>query len=411
MLRVCILAVTLLAPPVAAEEPSANDLLKAMLARDARFDNVKLAYDVRGEHTTTPFPAWKFPELAKQNGRENEKPVTIPVHFHETLVVRGRDVTFTRQDASPAATGGGADEARWRMTPAQKWRNINGVATEISRTGMTGRGHAIMEICSSGSPVTMVQHQVMAVEFAHGFGFGKRIRDIDSIVREGDLLRVEGTIHIWWEDDSRFSLLLDEDYLVRQARIESDVRGHRTVYDVTTEGTATASGFTLAAKGTYIKTVLGTERNGVSPAPKIEKQFQTEFTGIEADLDDATYAALIAMPMEPDMQVNDRIAGTTTFIEQKPFEISDLTPENMGEFEHAILTGNVRLPDPPAATSLPSTGVNWPLLIGLCIGLTIVWLGLRIWLLLRGRRRREEIWQEASLRAIAKRESPKRTED
>jgi len=332
----------------AADEMSADDLLKTLRDKDALFDNVKLEYETRGEHTTTPFPAWKYPALAKQHGWENEKPVTIRVHFRETLTIRGRDVTFTRTDLTKPEDDGSDGP---RMTPSQKWSNAQGVNRELSVMGGTGRGHSLMEIePTRGFPQDMIHEQAMAIEFAHGFGFGKRIRKIDTIAREGSGLRVEGTIQIWWEDQSNFSLLLDDHFIVRQARIEANVHGNRTRFEVATNDVVLAGDFALAATGSFTRTALGREVEGrPAPTPKIAKQFSTELVGIFPDLDDATYKDLLAIPLEPGTQVNDRLAGFTWFVGEEP-------PDKLD----AINATLARLADvgPPWPTPKPQTAAT-----------------------------------------------------
>jgi len=343
----------------AADEISPADLLKTLRDKDALFNNVKLDYDLRKEHKRNLFQEMKWDE-AQGIETDTTGPMSWPMHLHESLIVRGRDITFLYNDASRGAGVSPAlcDPLSWPLenvksssrphageTPAprsspptdedgnrrphvspQKQSHVQGTVREITMHiwEPPANGHSILEIerrePSEGSSYSEL---AMEVEFSHGFGYGKRIRQIDAVRREDGGLRVEGTIQIWREDQSRFSLLLDDrnGFLVRQARIESVVQGNGTLFEVTTEGTVTVGEFVLAAKGSFTRTALGTEthrQRGMKPT--IAKQFQTEFVALHAHLDDATYKDLLAIPLEPGTQVNDRIAGLTYFIGQEPPE-------------------------------------------------------------------------------------------
>jgi len=310
----------------ASETIAPADLLKVLRAKDAQFDNVKLDYVTSGQTRTEPFPAWKFPGLAKKHGWEHEKPEVIPFRYSENLIVRGPNVTLVR-NLDPAVQPKGT---RSRMVPFQKWSNTDGLSREITRNSDSGRGHAIMEIRAGGLPVDIAQESAMAIEFAHGFGFGKRIKHIDRIQREGSRLRVEGSIQIWWEDQSRFRLVLDDRYLVREAYIESNVKGNHTAFEVKTEGTATSSDLEFAKTGSFKRIALGRQVDGkLSSKPSVQKEFQTEFRGIQTNLSDDVYKELVAMNPEPGTQVFDYIADKTYIVgeEEKWWPIRPPPPD------------------------------------------------------------------------------------
>jgi hypothetical protein len=303
---------TLTEGTLAVEALTPADVLKVLRAKDAEFDNAKLDYVTTGEIKTKPFPAWKFPGIAKAYGWEHEKPEIIPFRYNESLIVRAPNVTFIRK-VDPASQPKNTDT---EMLPFQKWSNTDGLSREITRMGQTGRrGDAVLEIRPGGLPVEIAQEQAMAVEFAHGFGFGKRIKQIDSIKPDGSRRKVAGTIQIWWEDQSRFDLLLDDHYIVREAKIESNVRGNHTEFQVRTEGTTTAEGFEFAKTGLFKRIALGREIDGkLRTNPQTVNEFRTEFKGIQVNLSDETYKALVAMLLEPGMQVLDHVADKVYFV-------------------------------------------------------------------------------------------------
>lgn len=288
-------------------------LLKTLRVKDAPFDNVKLDYVTSGQVETKPFPAWKFPEIASQYGWENEKPEIVPFRYRENLIVRGRNVTYIR-NLDPAAPPKGTRS----MIPFQKWSYMDGVVRQITKTGDTGRGHAMLDIRASKAPVDVAHEHAMAVEFAHGFGFGKRIKQIDRIEQEGTRLKVEGSIQIWWEDQSRFRLVLDDHHLVREAHIESNVKGNHTAFEVKTEGTVKQGGFEFAKTGSFKRIALGIEVQGkLTAKPSVMNELKTEFTGLQANLADKVYQELVAMTPEPGTQVFDRITDKVYFVSEE----------------------------------------------------------------------------------------------
>ena len=296
-----------------AEALTPADLLKVLRAKDGQFNNVKLDYATTGELTTKPFQAWKYPEIAKMYHWENEKPEIIPFRYNESLIVRGPSVTFIRI-LDPTFPEKKSESTR-HMTPYQKWSNVGGVRRQITRNAESGRGHAMMDINPGGAPVDMAQEQAMEVEFVHGFGFGKRIKQVDRIERDGTRLKVDGTIQIWWEDISRFQLVLGDHFLVRQAAIQSNVKGYRTDFEVKTEGSVTAEGFAFAKSGSFKRIVLGMEVEGkLTAKPRIQKEFQAEFKGVQCNLSNARYEELVAMTPEPGTQVFDHVSDKVYFV-------------------------------------------------------------------------------------------------
>ena len=168
-------------------------------------------------------------------------PQHIKFRFHEQLVVRGRDTTFTRE-ADPDMKKESGD---WSMAPYQKWSEIDGVVKEIIELGGSGPGDRTFEIRKNDEPVGIVGGQRREIEFAHGFGFGERIKTIDSVVRAGNIRIIRGTIQLWSEDVSTFRIELGDDLLVKKATINVDAEGNLTRYEITTEGSDRSARFRL----------------------------------------------------------------------------------------------------------------------------------------------------------------------
>jgi hypothetical protein len=138
---------------------------------------------------------------------------------------------------------------------------------------------------------------------------------VDRIEKDGPRLKVDGTIQIWWEDISRFQLVLDDHFLVRQAAIQSNVKGFRTEFEVKTEGSVTAEGFEFAKSGSFKRIVLGMEVEGrLTAKRRIQKEFQAEFKGVQFHLSDARYEELVAMIPDPGTQVFDHVSDKVYFV-------------------------------------------------------------------------------------------------
>ncbi len=295
------------------------ELVVELRLKDAAFDNVKLEYVLKGELVVGPFPAWKFPDFARQHGLENDRAEVVPFRRIETLVVRGRQVTYFSEpdpEFRPKKT-------RSTLVPFHKSSNADGTFRSISRGDKLGeRGNATMEVQKGGYLVDFCHERAMSVEFAHGIGFGKRIKWIDRVEPAGEMLKVTGTIQIWWEDASTFELLLDKHRLVRRATIECNVKGNRTRFEVTSDGTAEAGDIELTRTGSFRRISLGVDAGGkVAPHTKVTNEFQTEFRAIKRPLDDEEYERLIAMPEELNMQVTDHVNNRRYFVGELPRDV------------------------------------------------------------------------------------------
>lgn len=166
-----------------------------------------------------------------------------------------------------------------------------------------------------GLPVDISQEHAMEIEFGHGLGFGKRVKAIETIQRESSGWRIKGSIKIWWEDESQFSMLVDENLIVRNAVIESNVNGNLTRFEIETSGIASSEGFQLAQKGIFRRIAVGRLRDGkMLGKEEILKEFGTEFVSIKPFLTDAEYESLTDMTPSHGMQVEDHIAGVTYFV-------------------------------------------------------------------------------------------------
>jgi hypothetical protein len=305
-----------------ADGDSALKLLELLKAKDNAFDNAILRYTTWGERRID-FPWWKYPpRSAEEQALMDLGPQRIKFRFREQMITRGRDTTFTRdadKDVKQESDG-------WSFVPYQKWGETEGVVREISDSKRSTPGDRTFDIRKRDVPVGSVSEQRMAIEFIHGFGFGKRIKTIESIVREGTMRIIRGTIQIWWEDVSTFRVELGDDLLVKKARINCDVRGNLTRFEVTTEGAIDRQGFVFARAGHFKRMALGAknakERVG---EPSVVKEFSAQFDDVRFHLRDDEYTTLIRMEITPGTQVNDYILNKKYRVE-KDNTITNLGP-------------------------------------------------------------------------------------
>ena len=301
----------------AVEDP--EELLGILKAKDAQFDNAALRYTTWGEFTQEGFPAWKYPEIAEQigipKGTMYGPSKQIKFRYNEELVVRGPNTTFIRV-LDPTLK---LDESNKGLQRFQKWSNTDGLAREILDGDETHKDDRIIQIHSSGAPVDLAQEQRMWVEFAHGVGFGKRIREIESLSAQNGKTIIKGTIQMWWEDTSQFAIAVDDNYIVRRAVIDSNVHGNLTRFEVTTQGTVERKGFVLAETGHFVRRWMGMYRDGkkVGP-PKVKKEFYCRFKDIVPNLSDEQYESLTKMEATPGTYVMDHVANLNYTVGQSP---------------------------------------------------------------------------------------------
>ena len=183
-------------------------------------------------------------------------------------------------------------------------------------------GDRTLTIEKGGDPLSIVSRQRMAIEFVHGFGFGKRIKTIASDVRAGDTRAIQGTIQIWREDVSTFRIEMGDDLIVRKATIDCDVEGNLTRYEATTEGAIERQGFVFARTGHFRRIALGLKQARLAE-PKVTEEFSAQFDDARFRLADGEYTFLIRMEVTPGTQVTDYLSNKRYRVE-KDNAITDL---------------------------------------------------------------------------------------
>ena len=295
----------------AGDGDSAVRLLELLKDKDKAFDNAILRYTRSGEEVID-FPWWKYPPRTPEEKATMEKgPQHIKFRFHEQMVVRGRDTTFTRE-ADPDMKNESGD---WSIAPYQKWGVSEGVVREMTELAASGPRDRTFVIRKSDDHVWIVWGQRMEIEFVHGFGFGERIKTIDSVVRAGNTRILQGTIQLWSEDVSTFRIELGDDLLVKRATIDVDAEGNLTRYEITTEGTTDRHGFVFASSGHFKRIALGLKISK-NFEPSVTNEFFTKFNDARFRLRDEEYKRRILIEITPGTQVNDYILNKVYRLER-----------------------------------------------------------------------------------------------
>ena len=159
----------------------------------------------------------------------------------------------------------------------------------------------------------------MEIEFAHGFGFGERIKTIDSIGRAGKIRILQGAIQLWSEDVSTYRIELGDDLLT----INVDAEGNLTRYEITTEGATDRHGFLFAATGHFQRIALGLKKTK-DFKPRVTNEYFTKFNDARFRLRDEEYKRRIMIEITPGTQVRDFILNKVYRVER------DNTITNLG---------------------------------------------------------------------------------
>jgi len=286
-------------------------ILGALKAKDNAFDNAVLRYTTWWEEVVGPWPYWRRPPRTpeeEQDAKDN-RPGIVKFRYHNELVVRGPDSTLT-SEIDPELKQG--EESRgWNPGAYLKISQMGNVVGMITDTKDPSGLQRLFEIREKGGAVDIPDEKRTAVAFVHGFGFGTRIKTIDSVVREGDRRILTGTIQIWWEDVSTFRIELSDDFLVKRARVDCDTRGHWTRFEVTSEGAIARQGYVFARTGHFQRLNMGwKDAEETASKPRVTEEFSARFDDVRFHLSEEEYTTLTRMELTPGTDVRDSITNT-----------------------------------------------------------------------------------------------------
>ncbi len=278
---------------------TAEEILRLLRANDARFDNLELKYlkITKQEIRPNRFNEARFGLDTHKQPKDYWDARVVKWVWSCSLTVRGKNTILASQ-FEPALS---EKDKYVKPVPFQKEGIIDGVRHEITDEQLA-EGDPSKRVPNSEkqyrvskAPPSWGRERQMVVEFPFGVGFGKRIKNIDSVKIRGNVRIITGQIQMWTDDVSQFQIELDEAGLVRKATIDSDVKGHHTQFEVKSSGSVRRGGLILAESGTF-------KRSG-------QNEFLVEFKSITTNLSDGQYARLAEFRIEPLMQVDDEVNG------------------------------------------------------------------------------------------------------
>lgn len=289
-------------------------ILQKLKANDARFDNLELQYLKLTNHEIKPnrFHSSQSNKEVSKMPEDYWKPRIVKWVSSCSFVVRGQDAVISYQ-AEPSLS---EKDKYISAVPYSKDGNLNGIQYELVDQqlpeGAPGKTDPNYEkqlyIHKLQSPLAGLYDTRMAVEFVHGIGFGKRIKKIDSIKPDKTGWHITGDIKLWVDDDSRFEMELDKDYLVRNAVINANVKGNHTRFIVGTKGTVSNAGLSLASSGSFQRIWQPSQQQSAKGTkPKIIEDFKVEFKKLTLHLSNDQYTQLTTFKIEPLMQVEDSV--------------------------------------------------------------------------------------------------------
>lgn len=289
-------------------------ILQALKANDARFDNLELQYLKLTNHEIKP-DRFHLSQSNKEVSKMPEdywKPRIVKWASSCSFVVRGQDAVISYQ-AEPSLS---EKDKYISAVPYSKDGNLNGIQYELVDQqlpeGAPGKTDPNYEkqlyIHKLHSPLAGLYDTRMAIEFVHGIGFGKRIKKIDSIEPDKTGWHITGDIKLWVDDDSRFEIELDKDYLVRNAVINANVKGNHTRFIVATQGAVPNAGLSLASSGSFQRIWQPSQPQLAKGTKlKINEDFKVEFKKLTLHLSNDQYTQLTTFKIEPLMQVEDSV--------------------------------------------------------------------------------------------------------
>ncbi len=309
-----VIALTILLPTA---DLTAEDFSTILAARDAQLDNSEIVYRKSSQFTTKPVPTWKYRWVDGDSGAGPDKPETISFTYREQLVGRGSEATLIRELVDQQHPEGGSGS----MLQHQKWSNTKGLARELTESRHDDLRDRIIEIKPGGKPQDKSQRDQMETEFALGFGFGKRITEIQQLRYEDGLWHAVGTIRIWpgYDSQSTFDAKFDDQLVLREAVVQTVYGGRPTVrFEITTQGSVQNGGLDFAETGRFQeKRYASLQEIEDNDPSRVITDFTVAFESFRPQLTDARYKELTEFKMLPGTQVMDRVAGVNYIVGQR----------------------------------------------------------------------------------------------
>jgi len=257
------------------QTPKSAELLKRLLDRDRQFDDAQFRYEKtrtesidlqvltlqelerRAENPLIDNKSDGFTEILRGIGT---MPPAFPAEYscNETLSVRGGVAAFEHTHETQRVadidenTQRVVDFYSGRAAPPERWSNSKG----LMMSSLVLPNQEILLKASGAGPLAATERQKMTIQFMMGHGFGTRLKKIHAVTKESGQTIAEGVIEVWSGDESRCRLVIDDTLIVREATIESDVKGNRNSFIIHTDGVLKHTGAILAMR-TEMREITG----------------------------------------------------------------------------------------------------------------------------------------------------------
>jgi hypothetical protein len=158
----------------------------------------------------------------------------------------------------------------------------------------------------------LIELDRMSMEFSLGFGYAKRMKQLNTyqVADDRQLVSCSGTIHIAMNDDSICELTIDKDYVVRHAKITTSAGRGLSVIESDTKGLVKLDGFpAVAADGTFKRQTFSKRENGERVITSVQDDKGYHFVRITGPLSDEQYEAITRIEPRADTVIEDLRTG------------------------------------------------------------------------------------------------------
>ena len=300
------------------------DVPGAMRAVDDRYSDVLIEYKKREFQTIVPLKLIlrekRFVQSFKVKGLEvpsklpkpdsPDLPSYVPASVETILECHGRillkdGIVAIEQGKSIRLIPGAEQKlvtfiSQLAGAPAaQRWSNSDQMVRNLTSSETLFIDH-------TPAALQIMDEQRLAIEFALGFGFGKRLVSVLSVEPTGadGGHRIKGTLALWRGDESDCELTLDSNFLVRKAEIVFVSPGQRILYETSAiSHWDSTSESILPATGTFEKRrflLTGSEER-IEPM----ERFELTIIGVERPIDSDEYGTLTTFPVSSKTIVRD----------------------------------------------------------------------------------------------------------
>ncbi len=269
------------------------ELLNQLRLHDAALDNRTLEIEKRWTETIVPLA--ELMQLRRRDPAAAANPIDMenipptyqqPHRLRYRVTYRGPEHTMRIiEDLEPRIN----KEFGSRPNAGFVWSNADGELTDYSPA--TGMGHK--QTSYTGNILSVM---VRSFQWSCGFGYGKWITAVETIHVRDQTTVLFGTMRLLNDDETRCTIYLDQDWIVRKAIVSIPSRqGGSDGYVVITEGTVSNGEAPPLAKSGRYRRILRPQGKKFS----IDDDYAVSFAALSRPLSDEQYAAAIKLEIPP----------------------------------------------------------------------------------------------------------------